>query len=88
MKITYDNHAAAPETSVGTWIRRGLLLWLVAVTVEYLFLDKALRDLASLEGVAQMSPVRMILVAALTGAVLYLLRKWLTPGMERMRARL
>lgn len=84
MKITYDDHSTVPETAVGTWLRRGLLLWLVAVTVEYLFLEETLRDLASLKGIAQMSPVRMVLVAMLTGAMMYLLRKRLTSGVERM----
>lgn len=84
MKITYDIHPPKPETGLGPWIRRGLLLWLAAVTVEYLFLDKTLRNLSELKGVAQMAPVRMVLVAVVVGAALYLLRKWLTAGAERM----
>ena len=84
MKITYDTQPPRPETGLGPWLRRGLLLWLAAVTVEYLFLDKTLRDLSELKGIAQMSPVRMVLVAVMVGAALYLLRKWLTAGTERM----
>ena len=84
MKITYDNHPSKPETGLGPWLCRGLLLWLAAVTVEYLFLDPALRDLNGLKGVAAMSPVRMVLVAVAVGAALFLLRKWLTAGAERV----
>ena len=84
MKITYDTCQPARETGLGPWIRRGLLLWLAAVTVEYAFLEKHLRNLSELKGIGEMSPVRMVLVAVLVGATLYLLRKWLTPGAERM----
>ena len=84
MKITYDAHPPRPETGLAPWIRRGLLLWLVAVSVEYLFLEDPLRNLAELEGIAQISPVRIVLVATAVGAVLFLLRKWLTAGIERM----
>lgn len=84
MIITYDVHLPRPETGAGPWIRRGLLLWLVAVTVEYLYLEPTLRDLAGVNGIAQMAPARMVLVAILTGTVLYLLRKFLTEGVERM----
>ena len=84
MKITYDTCRPCPERGLGLWIRRGLLLWLAAVTVEYLFLDETLRNLTELKGIAQMFPVRMVLVATAVGAVLFLLRKWLTDGVERM----
>ena len=84
MKITYDVHPPRPETGVGPWIRRGLLLWLVAVTVEYMLLQPELRDLAQLRGIAQMDPIRMVLVAIGAGAILYLLRKYLTAGTERI----
>ena len=66
MKITYDQYLPRPEHDLSPWIRRGLILWLVAVTVEYLLLEPTLRDLTGLNGIAQMSPVRMALVA--TGA--------------------
>lgn len=82
--ITYDVHPPRPETGIGPWIRRGLLLWLVAVTVEYMLLQPELRDLTQLRGIAQMNPVRMVLVATGTGAILYLLRKYLTAGTERI----
>jgi len=84
MKIVYDVHPPKAERGPAPWLRRGLLLWLTAVSVEYLLLEPALRDLSGLKGVAAMSPVRMVLVAVLTGAVLFLLRKYLTAGAERM----
>ena len=84
MKITYDIQPPRPGKGLAPWLRRGLLLWLVAVTVEYMLLDQALRDLAGLKGIAAMSPARMVLVAVAAGAALYLLRKWLTPGIERL----
>ena len=82
--ITYDVHPPRPETGIGPWIRRGLLLWLVAVTVEYMLLQPELRDLAQLRGIAQMEPVRMVLVATGAGAILYLLRKYLAAETERI----
>ena len=84
MIITYDVHPPRPETGIGPWIRRGLLLWLVAVTVEYMLLQPELRDLAQLKGIAQMDPIRMALVSTGVGAILYLLRKYLTAGTERI----
>ena len=44
-------------------IRRVILSWLLAVTMEFLLLPEKLRDLAGLEGMAQMSLLR---VAAIT----------------------
>ena len=84
MIITYDVHPPRPETGIGPWIRRGLLLWLVAVTVEYMLLQPELRDLTQLRGIAQMNPIRMVLVATGAGAILYLLRKYLTVETERI----
>ena len=43
--------------------RKLLLAWLVAVTVEYVLLPKDLRDLAEIEGLAQMSIVRVGCIA-------------------------
>lgn len=84
MKITYDQHLPRPAHDLSPWIRRGLLLWLMAVTVEYLLLEPTLQDLSGLKGIAQMAPARMVLAAVLSGTVLYLLRKFLTAGIERM----
>ena len=66
MKITYDDNRCRPESGFAVWLRRLILLWLVAVTVEYALLPMALRDLSRLDGIAAMSPLRMALVAALT----------------------
>lgn len=47
------------------WYNDLLTAWLMAVTAEYLLLPEALRTLDGLEGLAQMSPVRVALVTAL-----------------------
>ena len=83
MKITYDDNRCGPESGFGVWLRRLILLWLTAVTVEYAFLPAQLRDLSRLEGIALMSPLRMALTAVLTAALLFLLRRWITAGVER-----
>ena len=84
MKITYDACPPGQERGLAPWIRRGLILWLVAVTVEYFYLPEQLRDLSDLEGIGQMSLLRMGLVAVLAAGVLYLLRRWLTDWTERI----
>lgn len=47
-------------------VRHILLSWLIAVAIEYSMLPKELRDLANLDGMAQMSLVRVIVI---TGCV-------------------
>ena len=84
MTIIYDTQPPRQERGLAPWLRRGLLLWLTAVTVEYMLLEKSLRDLSGLTGIAGMNPVRVVLVAVLIGAGLFLLRKYLTAGAERM----
>ena len=41
-------------------LRRIILSWLVAVLIEYFILPNELRDLAKLDGLAQMSLVRIV----------------------------
>ena len=41
-------------------LRRIILSWLVAVLIEYFILPSELRDLAKLDGLAQMSLVRIV----------------------------
>jgi len=84
MKITYDDHRISPGSGIGPWIRRALLVWLFAVTAEYLYLDKTLQDLTVLEGIGQMSGVRMIALAAVAAGGLLALRRYLTDERERM----
>ena len=84
MKITYDDLRSAPGTGIGPWVRRFVLLWLIAVTAEYLYLDEQLRDLTALAGIAEMSPVRMGAVAAVAAGLLFLLLRHLTDGTERL----
>ena len=63
-------HTLKNRLSVPGLIRKLLIAWLLAVTVEYLFLDPPLRDLTGLKGIAEMSAFRMALVAAAAGAAL------------------
>ncbi|MBR5537208.1 MAG: DUF2079 domain-containing protein [Clostridia bacterium] len=58
--------------SLPSLCRKALLSWLLAVNVEYLLLTPALRDLASLEGLGQMSLLRVAVMAAALLAVLLL----------------
>lgn len=44
-------------------LRRGILAWLTAVTLEYWLLPASLRDLSGLDGTAQMSAARIVAVA-------------------------
>ena len=48
------------QFSIPSFIRHVLLSWLLAVLIEYLILPSELRDLADLDGLAQMSFVRVI----------------------------
>ena len=84
MKITYEDCQSKPVSGWGAFLRRLVLLWLMAVTVEYFYLPEEFRNLAELKGIGQMSLLRMGLVAVLTAGVLYLLRRWLTDWVERV----
>ena len=84
MKITYDNGRDRLTERLLPWIRRVILLWLVAVTAEYLYIGQAYRDLSGLQALREMSPVRMVAVTTVAAAALYLLRKYLTDEAERM----
>lgn len=84
MKITYDVHRSTPESGIGPWVRRILLVWLFAVTAEFLYLNPELRDLTNLEGIGKMSLVRLGALAAVAAAGLFLLRRYLTAERERM----
>lgn len=65
-------------------IRRVLLSWITAVTLEYLLLPPALRDLSGLTGLGQMSLLRVgVLTAALTAALCLLGTKRSTATAER-----
>ena len=48
------------QFSVPSLIRHVILSWLLAVVIEYFILPNELRDLAKLDGLAQMSFVRVI----------------------------
>lgn len=51
------------RNTIADLIRRIVLVWLLAVTVEVLLLPSALRDLSGLEGLVNMSAVRMAVIA-------------------------
>lgn len=51
------------RNAIANLIRRIVLVWLLAVTVEVLLLPSALRDLSGLEGLPNMSAVRMAVIA-------------------------
>ena len=55
---------------VSDMLRRIILSWLIAVVIEYFILPSELRNLAELDGLAQMSLVRVI---GFTGVVAFLL---------------
>ncbi len=68
MRISYENPNRV-RTLAAPWIRRLLLAWLCAVTLEYLLLPGPARALSGLDGVAQMSAGRMALVAGVVLAL-------------------
>lgn len=49
-----------PKVYIGDILRRLILSWLLAAAMEYLLLPAALRNLAELDGLAQMSFVRVV----------------------------
>ena len=84
MYISYHNPKYLPPAPMAAaWIRRILLSWLIAAAVEYALLPAPLRDLRSLQGLAQMNMLRLLLVAAVGFALLLLLRKVLPEMAER-----
>ena len=81
--------------SAGAVIRHGLLGWLTASAVEYFRLPQPLRDLSTLEGLAQMSPVRFLFIALGTSVLVWLLsrfrdlalaQRWLIAGLFALEA--
>lgn len=65
-------------------IRQLFFSWLLAVLTEYLLLPGGLRDLAGLEGLAQMSLLRVLTVTAVIFTGLFVLSRFLpTAGAER-----
>ena len=68
----------------GDLVRRILLAWLTAATIEYLLLPAELRDLSGLQGLGQMSLIRVaVITALLTAALLVAGRFWNTAAAER-----
>jgi len=73
MKITYEQPKIRRSLSLDSLLRRLILAWLTAAATEYLLLPSALRNLAGLEGLAEMNPLRMLLVGVAVFAGLWLL---------------
>ena len=84
MIVTYEDCPDRWTVTAARLIRRGILLWMMAVCVEYLHLSPELRNLSGLVGIGLMSPVRMVAVAALAGSVLFFLRRILQEEGERL----
>jgi hypothetical protein len=84
MKITYtQNKYLAPPPFAAPWLRRLVLAWLFAAAAEYLLLAPGLRNLASLDGIAQMSLPRMAAVAGGLFLLCALLSRFLPDTAER-----
>lgn len=70
--------------SVCDLVRQVILGWLLAVTMEFLLLSGSLRDLAKLEGLAQMSLGRVLLITCAVSVLLFSVsRFWNTAAGER-----
>ena len=72
MKILYENSKIKRSGGMAPWLRRLILAWLAAVTVECLFTPL---DLSELQGLAQISVVRIAAVAAVIFAALWVLSR-------------
>lgn len=57
--------------TVPDFVRHIILSWLLAVLTEYLILPSELRDLAGLEGLAQMSFIRVIAITFVVAVLLF-----------------
>lgn len=77
MKATPCNKKLTPGLGIDIpgVIRKLLIAWLLAVTVEYLLLPAQVRDLAQLSGLAQMSGLRMGIIAAVLLVILLALSR-------------
>lgn len=67
----------ARRTQAPDLVRRLLLAWLTAVTLEYFRLPQALRTLGALDGLAEMSLPRVLLTALAGTAALWVLSRFL-----------
>lgn len=82
--MTKKRTLATQPFRISNLVRQIIIGWLLAVTVEYLLLPKGLRSLAVLDGLAQMSMLRVIAITCCTAAVLFALSAWLpTAKIER-----
>ena len=61
---------------LGNLIRHLFLAYLFSALLEFLFLPQQLQNLAGVEGLAQMSMLRMLLITGALTVVLWLLSLW------------
>ncbi len=66
------NHHSSIKLSIPSFIRHLLFGWLFAVLLEYLLLPNQLKSLDTLDGLAQMSLIRLFTVAAVITLILCL----------------
>lgn len=72
MKILYDNLKTKPAGGLTSWVRRLILSWLAAVTIEHFLAPVELTDLESL---SRICAGRIVIVAALVLTGLWLLSR-------------
>ena len=84
MKITYEVSNRKNRKGSGDWIRKAVLAWILAATAEYVLLERELRDLSGLQGIGEMSPVRMVILTAAVFGILLALGKWIPARAERL----
>ena len=80
-KILNQTTKTAP--GLGLWFRRVILAWLTAAAAEFWLLPKELRDLSGLDGIAQMSGLRMILITAMVLILVSVLERVISGGVQR-----
>lgn len=61
---------------IASWLRRVLISWLFATTFEYILLPSGIRDLSGLDGLKEMSLLRVILITGALYVILWLVAKW------------
>ena len=81
MKIVYKRNTR--ESRAAFWIRNFLTAWLIAASFEYWILGTELGDLSGLDGIAAMSPRRMLGLGAGVFLLLWFFRKRLPKRCQR-----
>ena len=81
----FDNQMKSRKRfRLADWIRRLLLAWLTAITVEYFLLPAQLRDLSGLDGLARMAFPRIVVLGIVMTVALWCLSHfWRAENWER-----